>query len=205
MTDGTIAATFAEPLATIGDRCQCYGMAKKGADKPKDDGPAPTPAPELPPTDDTGPVLVPPRFLAAKLKALVADVPESGNEIGRRLGIGGTHVSRLTLGKSDPTIEQFVALARYFRVSLEWLVDDDQPIDLELARRKPSTPKRLPQDEEVVLEVYRALRDAADHPIDHKEAVRRLSRLGPLEIRPADPNPTSGPVWVAREERAGKP
>lgn len=60
----------------------------------------------------------------AKLAQLIADHPLSQNEIGRRVGIDGSQLSRMANGKGEPTRDHLVILARFFGVPIAWLADD---------------------------------------------------------------------------------
>ena len=62
------------------------------------------------------------------LKSLVENSPYTTREIATAVGVTPSSMSRYITGKRDPDAEYIIAMAKYFGVSIDWLLGvDDTP------------------------------------------------------------------------------
>lgn len=125
-----------------------------------------------------------------KLRLLMDRTRRSQEDIGRALGVSQSKVSRWVKGPTRPDLSEGLALSRLFGVDPAYLADDGMDT--------PPESRDLSEDERLVIELYRALREDPGEKMDAREALRRLRlrpempRLGGNEPPPYDPRSSRG-------------
>jgi transcriptional regulator with XRE-family HTH domain len=116
--------------------------------------------------------------IVAKIYALKDAAGLDQQDVEAACGLPRSRLWKWSIDQGEPTAYQAAVLAKYFGVTLEWLVDDAKPAD------EPVTP--LTPEEGGVLGYVRAL------GVD--ESMRRLLRPIPAATKPGEEIPLKSRV-----------